>query len=61
MRNILKVILLLILASCGKDRMTNCKNREHMRVQCQAETIPHYGRPYAQDYCNRTYELDRCY
>lgn len=52
---------LILLASCGRDNDDECRSREHMRIQCQAETIPTYGRPYAVEVCNRSYEADRCY
>lgn len=60
----MKVLFLLITfvsVSCGKKIKDECRSREHMRVQCEAETMPNYGRPYAQDYCRRTYEINRCY
>lgn len=55
------ILGIILLTSCGRQNDRSCRNREHMRIQCQAETMPSYGRPYAQDYCNRTYEADRCY
>lgn len=51
--------MVIIFTSCGKDN--NCKNRETMRVECQARHIPNYGYQYAVEMCDRSYSSDRCY
>jgi hypothetical protein len=55
------IFIFLILVSCGRRNDNDCRSREHMRVQCQAEQVPTFGLPYAVETCNRTYEADRCY
>lgn len=55
------VVLMALLVSCGRRNDNECRSKEYMRIQCQAESIPAYGRPYAVENCNRTYESDRCY
>jgi major membrane immunogen (membrane-anchored lipoprotein) len=56
------LILLVLVVACGKkDNSKECRNREHMQMECQATNTPNYGRPYAQDMCSRTYSVDKCY
>lgn len=55
------ILITLLIASCGRYDDNECRSREHMRIQCQAEQIPTYGRPYAVEACNRSYEAERCY
>jgi hypothetical protein len=56
------ILILMVLASvsCGQN-YNSCRSREHMRIQCQAEQMPNYGRVYAGEICNRSYEAERCY
>jgi hypothetical protein len=61
MRTVLALFLVLTAMSCGRRNDNDCRSREHMRIQCQAEQVPSFGRPYALEVCNRTYEADRCY
>ena len=56
----LLLMMVIVFSSCGKDR-DNCKNRETMRIECQAQNIPNYGYPYAREMCDRSYSADRCY
>jgi hypothetical protein len=60
MKSALLLIALCIVA-CGRRDDNNCRSREHMRLECQVQQIPTYGRPYAVELCNRTYEANRCY
>ena len=57
----LLILCLTITASCGRRNQDKCRSREYMRVQCQVQTIPSYGRPYAVELCDRNYEVERCY
>lgn len=54
------LFMFCLLQSCGKNSET-CRNRETMRVECQARNIPTYGYPYAQEMCDRSYSAERCY
>jgi hypothetical protein len=54
------IVMVLLFTSCGKNS-DNCRNRETMRVECQARNTPNYGYPYAQEMCDRSYSLDKCY
>lgn len=54
------IVMVIVFTSCGKKSET-CRNRETMRVECQARNIPTYGRPYSQEMCDRSYSADRCY
>lgn len=53
--------LLVLVVSCGRRNSSECRNKESMRLECQIVNTPTYGRPYAQEMCNRTYSADRCY
>jgi hypothetical protein len=61
MRIALALFLVLTSMSCGRRNDNDCRSREHIRLQCQAEHTPSYGRYHAVDICNRSYEVDRCY
>ena len=52
--------MVIVFTSCGKDK-DSCRNRETMRIECQAQNIPNYGYPYAREMCDRSYSADRCY
>jgi hypothetical protein len=54
------LLIALCMVACGKEK-DDCKSRERMRIECQVQHIPTYGRPYAVEMCNRSYEADRCY
>ena len=54
------LIVLLCVFACGKKEDT-CRSRESMRIECQAQNAPHYGQPYTNEMCNRSYYADRCY
>jgi hypothetical protein len=53
-------LMVIVFSSCGRNSET-CRNRETMRVECQARNIPTYGYPYAQEMCDRSYSAERCY
>ena len=54
------LLALVLLVSCGKKNET-CKNKEVMRIQCEAENTPRYGYSYSNNLCKRYYEAERCY
>lgn len=56
----LLLMMTIVFYSCGKDK-DSCRNRETMRIECQAQNIPNYGYPYAREMCDRSYSADRCY
>jgi hypothetical protein len=61
---ILLLGVVIILLSCGRRNNSSdrqCRSRESMKLECQVVNTPNYGRPYAQEMCNRTYTTDKCY
>lgn len=54
------IVIIMVFTSCGKKSET-CRNRETMRVECQARNIPTYGHPYAVEMCDRSYSAEKCY
>jgi hypothetical protein len=54
------IVMVIIFQSCGNNQR-ECRSREHMRIQCQVENMPTYGRTFSQELCSRSYESDRCY
>lgn len=57
---LLLLVMVILLPSCGKDS-NRCKNKESARLECRAVNQPTYGYHYAQEMCDRSYQMDRCY
>lgn len=57
---ILIAVAFILCTSCGR-RTDDCRTRETARLECQVVNTPTYGRPYAQEMCNRNYSAERCY
>lgn len=55
------IILLVIVVGCGRRDNRECRSRESVRLECQVVNTPTYGRPYAQEMCNRQYQAEKCW
>jgi len=58
---ILLILALVALVSCGRRDDNECRSKEHMKIECQAQQIPNYGYNQAVEICNRSYSADRCW
>jgi hypothetical protein len=62
MKFLLLLVMVCLLPSCGnRNKTKECRNKEHMTMQCQTINTPNYGRYYAQEMCQRKYSVERCY
>ena len=58
----MKILLLLLLVSCGKTKETKeCRNMLQMRQQCYADNSPIYGSQYAARMCTDAFIINKCY
>lgn len=61
----MRIILLLLIVSCGQQKNNDCIHREEAILRCQADKVADYFPmklpKYEVDFCNQKYFTEGCY